>query len=68
MLRATLVLREKDHARSAWTARAERALADIERAQAAEEAALAALPYTKEQLQQGLDDLAARASAPSSQN
>lgn len=68
MLRATLVLREKDQASSAWTARAERALADIERAQAAEEAALAALPYTKEQLQQGLDDLAARASAPSSQN
>lgn len=61
MLRATLALRDKDQASSVWTSRAEDALAHIEQAQAAEEAALAALPYTKLQLQQGLDELAAHA-------
>lgn len=60
MLRATLALQDKDHAPSAWTARAEQTLADIEAAERQEERALALLPYTKAQLQQVLDELAQR--------
>lgn len=60
MLRATLALQDKDRAPGVWAARAKQTLADIEAAEREEQRALSLLPYSKAQLQQVLDDLAAR--------
>lgn len=60
MLKATLALAEKDRGRAGWSARAAQTLRDIEAAQAEEERALDALPYSRAQLEQALKDLATR--------
>jgi hypothetical protein len=67
MLRATLALRNKDRDSSRWVQRAEAALVEIEQAVAEEERVLTALPYTRVQLQQALDELARRGAAKRSQ-
>jgi hypothetical protein len=61
MLRATVALLERNKQPSPWRKKAEEALAEIEEAQRREQEAIDALPYTREQLQQVLDDMAARA-------
>ncbi len=68
MLRATLGLRNKDQAQGVWVHRVEDALSEIEAAEQAEEHAIASLPYSRQQLQQALDDLAARAKSQVGQN
>lgn len=61
MMRATVALLERSAQKSPWRARAEESLAEIERAHQKEEAAIDALPYSREQLQQVLDEMAQRA-------
>lgn len=61
MMKSTVFLLERTDHQGAWADRARESLAQIERAQKQEEAALDALPYSREQLQTALDDLKARA-------
>lgn len=61
MLRATVALLEKNKQPSPWRKKAEEALLQIEDAQRREQEAIDALPYTRQQLQQVLDEMASRA-------
>ena len=65
MMDHTLKMAARTNEKSAWVARAERALHDLEQAVVREHAALNALPYTRLELQQALDDLAARSTSTS---
>jgi hypothetical protein len=58
MMEHTLSMATRTGESSSWVARAEQAKRDIERAQAAEQAALDRLPYTRAELQAALDRLA----------
>lgn len=58
MLEATVALLERAGHQSAWQEEAERSLRDIERAQNEEETAIDALPFSRAQLQQVLDQMA----------
>lgn len=60
MMDHTLKMAARTDEKSAWVARAERALLDLDEAVAREQAALDALPYSRQELQQALDDLAQR--------
>jgi hypothetical protein len=64
MLEHTLAMAERTGEESSWVVRARRAKQDVDRAVVAEEAALARLPYTRQELEAALADLAARAAAP----
>lgn len=64
MLRATVDLMERSSEPSRWREEAKKTLEQIESAQVSEQAALDALPYSREQLQQVLDEMAARARGP----
>jgi hypothetical protein len=61
MMRATVDLLERSDRPSRWREKAKAALLEIEEAQKREQAALDALPYSRAQLQQVLDEMAARA-------
>jgi hypothetical protein len=61
MMKATVAMLDQAQQESRWREKARTALRDIEQAERDEEAALAALPYTREQLQQALDDLSRKA-------
>ena len=63
MMEATVALLDRTHQKSRWRARAREALKDIQTAQKDEETAIDALPYSRAQLQQVLDDMAAKAKA-----
>lgn len=58
MMEATVALLERTHQASRWREKAQEALEEIRAAQAAEEQAIDALPYSRAQLQQVLDEMA----------
>jgi hypothetical protein len=58
MMEHTLDMARRTGESSSWVERAEQARRDIEKAEAAEQAALDKLPYTREELQAALDRLA----------
>jgi tetratricopeptide (TPR) repeat protein len=66
MMEHTLAMAERTSERSSWVVRAQDAKAKIDRAIVAEDRAIDRLPYTREQLQAALEDLAAKATAKSS--
>jgi len=57
MMRATVTLLDRQKQKTRWRARAKSALVEIEKAQVDEEAAIDALPYSRSQLQQVLDEM-----------
>jgi hypothetical protein len=61
MMTHTLDMAERTGERSAWISRARDAKVSMDKARDAERAALAALPYTREQLEKALSDLSERA-------
>ena len=61
MMRATVAMLERTDHETRWREKAEEALREIEEAQMEEEAAIDALPYSREQLQQVLDEMAQKA-------
>jgi tetratricopeptide (TPR) repeat protein len=61
MMTHTLDMAERTGERSAWISRARDAKVSMDKARDAEQAALAALPYTREQLEKALSDLSERA-------
>jgi tetratricopeptide (TPR) repeat protein len=61
MLEHTLAMAVRTGESSEWVRRTERSRANLTRAMAEEQAALDRLPFTREDLQRALDDLAARA-------
>jgi tetratricopeptide (TPR) repeat protein len=61
MLEHTLAMAVRTGEDSEWVRRAERSRANLTRAMAEEQAALDRLPFTREDLQRALDDLATRA-------
>jgi hypothetical protein len=63
MLEHTLALAERTGEHSAWTTKAAEAKQTVETAMKDEQAALARLPYSKEQLERALDDLGRRKAA-----
>lgn len=63
MMRATVAMLERTDERSRWREKAIEGLERIELAEKEEEAAIDALPYSRSQLQQVLDELAERGKA-----
>ncbi len=63
MMEHTLSMAKRTGERSEWVLRAERAKQDLEKARRTENAAIDRLPYTRAQLRQALDDLAAKSKA-----
>ncbi len=63
MMRATVTMLERTEEKSRWRDKAVESLQEIEKAEREEEAAINALPYSRDQLQQVLDEMRARASA-----
>lgn len=61
MMEATVSLLERTHQESPWRQKAHEALEEIREAQKIEESAIDALPYSRAQLQQVLDEMAQRA-------
>ncbi len=68
MMEATVSLLERTHQKSRWREKAREALEEIREAQEVEERAIDALPYSRAQLQQVLDDMAQRAKSASTGN
>lgn len=60
MMRATVSLLERQKQTTRWREKAKHALQEIEKAQQEEESAIDALPYSRLQLQQVLDEMAER--------
>jgi hypothetical protein len=58
MMRATVSLLDRSERKSPWRKKAQEALDEIEETQRAEEAAIDALPYSREELQAALKSLA----------
>ena len=63
MMEHTLSMAKRTGERSEWVLRAERSKRDLEQARQAENAAIDRLPYSRAQLRQALDDLAAKSKA-----
>lgn len=61
MMEATVALLDRTHQRSRWREKAREALEEIRAAQAQEEQAIDALPYSRAQLQQVLDEMSQKA-------
>lgn len=68
MMEATVALLERTPQQSRWREKAREALLDIREAQAEEEKAIDALPYSRAQLQQVLDDMAHKARSNTTTN
>lgn len=60
MMEHTLAMAARTGERSEWVLKAEQANADLARSITAEDASIARLPYTRQELQSALDDLAQR--------
>jgi len=65
MLEHTVAMAEREGERSAWVERAKRSLLDIRAAEAAEQAALDRLPYSRADLEEALAEIKKRAASRS---